>query len=145
MCGEPFFQRAYEAFRDPIRFRPMPGDKHVDEGVLIGKLGELMRRKVRTAIRDKELKIRGQQSAQGRNDQGRRDLGASEEERQAQTLPRTIVGEHENSQPGSLVGEGSEEIVQVETLLAPKDIFFFALRQDGMTGTALGVPERLPC
>ena len=29
------------------------GDKHVDEGVLIGKRGELMRRKVRTAIRDK--------------------------------------------------------------------------------------------
>jgi len=135
--GEPVLKRTDEAFRAPIRFRPMPGDKHMDEAVLIGKLGELVCRKVCTAIRDEELKIRGEQGAQRGNDQSRRDLGTGEEERQPKALARTIVGEHKNSQSGPLLWEGGEESVQVETFLMPEHILFFALRQDGMTGTAL--------
>src|SRR5262249_33557949 len=100
LVGEPGLESPHKPFRNSVGLRPMPCNQDVDELPLLGQLGEQLGSKVGTPVRNQKLEVGRQQGPQGGDDHRSGHLGAGNKERQLDALTTTIIGDHQDGNPG---------------------------------------------
>src|SRR5262245_275728 len=80
-----------------------------------------------TAICDQKLQLGWQQLTHGRDDHFSGHVRARNEQRHAQTLTRTIIGDHQDSDPGAGERQVPDLRTKLLTLCAPLRILLLAL------------------
>jgi hypothetical protein len=110
----------------------MAGDQHVHEVLLLNKLGEGVRGEVDPAVRDQELELARQQGAECGDDRVGGDLGAGGEQRQAQALAGTVVGQDQDRDPRGLGGGRRQRCLPVLLVRQPLGLLLLAAREDDL-------------
>jgi len=107
----------------------MAGSHDMNELLVAGQLLKHLGGEMHPTIRNQKLQLGGQHCAQGRDDQLSGHLRPSDEQRHAQALARTVIGEHQDGDPAADGGRRGWSVRQSLALLAWSQYLFTSGRK----------------